>query len=86
MGWWTILLQGQFMHPWDALGDFLDTVIPILQQFPPNMMALYVVELHIVYLISLLTPKVHGIANQLLAHGSYNNLIAFTNQLHEKLD
>ena len=52
------------MHPWDALGDFSDLGIPVLEQFPPHVMVPYVVELQIVYLISLLTPKWQDIENQ----------------------
>ena len=48
-----ILLVGRYMHPWDALEDFLDVATPILQQFPLHMMVPYMVDLQILYLISL---------------------------------
>ena len=31
MGWWMELLQGWYMHPWEALGDILDLVTSALQ-------------------------------------------------------
>ena len=71
------------MHPWDALGDFLDVATPILQQFPPYMMGPYMVDLQILYLISLLTPEWQDIGNDLRITGPYNDLVTFTSHLRE---
>ena len=37
MGWWAMQLGGVYMIPGDALGDFLDTVSPIILELPPNV-------------------------------------------------
>ncbi|XP_052172635.1 uncharacterized protein LOC127788429 [Diospyros lotus] len=66
MGWWTAVLQGRIMHLVDALENFLDMVVLVIQQIPLGLMLLYIVDLQLGYLVSILTPKMHELAHQLL--------------------
>ena len=71
------------MHLWEKLGDFLDITTPILQQFLPNMTVPYMVDLQILYLISLLTLEWQDVGNDLHILGPYDDVVTFITHLCE---
>ena len=83
MGWWTTQIEGRKMHLWETLGDFLDITTPILQQIPPHMTVPYMVDLQILYLISLLTPEWQDVGNDLRILGPYDDFVTFITHLCE---
>jgi len=83
MGGWTALLEGRYMHPGEKLGDFLNLVTPTLQQFSTYMMNPYMVDLQILYLISLLTPEWQDVGNDLRILGPYDDFVTFITHLRE---
>ena len=71
------------MHPLEALGNFLDEVIPVIQEVPPSPMLPYIVDLQLGYLVSILTPEMQELANQLLGQALYPDIETFANHLRE---
>jgi len=83
MGGWTALLEGRYMHLGEKLGDILNLVTPTLQQFSTYVMNPYMVDLQILYLISLLTLKWQDIGNDLRILGPYDDFITFITHLRK---
>ena len=69
------------MHPGEKLGDFLNLVMPTLQRFSTYVMNPYMVDLQILYLISLLTPEWQDVGNDLRILGPYDDFVTLLTHL-----
>ena len=59
----------------------MDITTLVLQQFPPHIAVPYMVDLQILYLISLLTPEWQDVRNDLRILGPYDDFVTFITHL-----